>query len=138
MNVRHTDTDDTVVGWLAVGLRVVTVGALLPAGILKFLNYDSQANKFTELGVPQPELLLVVVGAVELLIAVALAVGVASRTAAALSVLVMLGAIWFVGVVPSNAIVLLASVGILALGPGYYAVWTPESELLGNVSISET
>lgn len=124
-------TGDGMIRWVPVALRAVVAVALLPAALVKFLDYGSRAARFADLGVPAADATVVVVGVVELAAALALVFGVASRAAALAVVAVMLGAVAFVGVVPSNAVVLLASLGVLALGPGRYAVWKLDSGLLG-------
>lgn len=132
MSVVRTATDDRISAWLPVGLRAVAVLALVPAGLMKFIDYGPQTARFVELGVPAADVMVVVVGLVELVAALGLAFGVASRSAAFVSVQVMLAAIFFVGVVPSNAIVLLTCLGIMVLGPGHYAVWDGEVDWLGG------
>lgn len=133
MNALGTATDHGVVPWLPVGLRAVAAAALLPAGLVKFLDYGARAATFAELGVPAPELLVLVVGAVELVAALALAFGVGSRLAGLAVVPVMLGAIATVGVVPSNAVVLVSCLGIVALGPGPYTLRDDQKGPLGRL-----
>lgn len=121
---------DDVSQWLPVVLRGVLAAALLPAALEKFVDYGPQAIMFAELGVPAADVTVLLVGVVELATALALAFGIASRVAALTVVPVMLVAIALVGVVPSNAVVLLASLGVVAVGPGRYAAWDPDPELL--------
>lgn len=131
-SLRASVTGDVVTQWLPVGLRAVAAVVLLPAGLVKIVRYGPQAARFAELGVPSPAATLVVVAVVELVTALALVFGAASRLAALVVVTLMVGTVAFVGVVPSNSVLLLASCGIVALGPGNYAVWTPGAELLGD------
>lgn len=130
--VRASVTGDGVTQWLPVVLRAVAATVLLPAALIKFVYYSQRAARFAELGVPAADVMVVFVGVVELVTALALVFGVLSRVAALGVVVVMLVAISFVGVVPSNAVVLLAALGVVALGPGKYAAWRPESDLFGQ------
>lgn len=117
---------DIVRGWLPVGLRALAVVMLLPAGAMKFLQYGARVAFFTHLGIPAASTMVVVVGVVELAAAVAFALGAASRLAALAVVPVMVTAMAVHAVAPSNVAVVLASVGIVALGPGRFAL-RPES-----------
>lgn len=119
--------------WVPLVLRATVVAMVLPAGLIKLVRYDARLAVFAELGVPVPELIVLIVGVVELLTAVAILLGVASRLAALVLVPVMVTAMWFAGVGPTNLVVLLASGGIVVLGPGRYAVWEPASGLLERI-----
>lgn len=127
--VGSTLTDDGS-QWLPVVLRGVAAVVLLPAALEKFLGYGTQSDVFVALGVPMADITVLVVGIVELVVGLALVFGVLSRLAAVTAVVVMVAAITFVGIVPSNAVVLLAGLGIIVLGPGRYTGWNPE--LLGS------
>lgn len=133
MSVGRTVVGEGVSQWLPVGFRAVAAAALFPAALVKFVDYGSQAAEFQELGVPAAAVMVVFVGITELVTALALAFGVASRAAAVVAVVVMAGAISFAGLVPSNAIVLFVCLGVVAFGPGRYTVWNPETELLGRI-----
>lgn len=115
-------------GWLPVGLRLVVALVVAPAGALKFLDYGSEVAAFASYGVPVAEWVVPVVGVVELVAAVAIALGVAPRVAALALVPVMVVAMALSAVVPSNAVVLLGCVGVVALGPGKFTVWEFGSE----------
>lgn len=127
-------TGDIPANWLPVGFRAVAVIPLLIAGSTKVLDHGSQAARFTELGVPMADVMVVLVGILELATACSLAIGVASRLAGLVAAQIMLAAIWFAGVVPSNAIVLLACFGIVVLGPGHYTAWNAETKVLEQQS----
>lgn len=111
--------------WLPLVFRATVVAMVLPAGLIKLVRYDARLAVFAELGVPAPELMVGFVGVVEVLTAVAILFGVATRLAALVVVPVMVTAMWFAGLVPTNLTVLVASAGIVALGPGRYALWEP-------------
>jgi len=114
--------------WLPVGLRSVVALVVAPAGALKYLDYGSEVAAFASYGVPATELVVPAVAVVELVAAIAIALGIAPRIAALALIPVMVAAMVLYAVVPSNSVVLLGCVGILALGPGKFAVWDPESE----------
>jgi uncharacterized membrane protein YphA (DoxX/SURF4 family) len=132
-SVRSAVTGDGVSQWLPVGLRVVAAAILMPAGLLKFVDFGPQATRFAAFGIPAAEVMVVFVGVLEVVTALALAFGAASRVAGLVVVPIMLATFPLVGAVPSNVAVLLASLGVVALGPGRYALWDPESELLGRL-----
>jgi putative oxidoreductase len=119
--------------WLPVCLRVVVVVLVVPAAALKFVDYGGQAAFFAEIGVPLPAVTVLVVGAVQLCVAAAVALGVASRLAALVMVPIMVTAMTLYAVVPSNAAVLLASLGVVALGPGKFALWDADETVLDYV-----
>jgi uncharacterized membrane protein YphA (DoxX/SURF4 family) len=118
--------DGGVRAWVPVCLRAVAVALVAPAAALKVVDYGGQASFFAEIGVPAPEITVLVVAAVQLLACTGIAVGVANRLAAFVLVPIMLTAMALYAVVPSNAAVLVASVGVVALGPGAYARWDPD------------
>jgi uncharacterized membrane protein YphA (DoxX/SURF4 family) len=121
--------------WLPVCLRAVVVALVVPAAALKVVDYGGQAAFFAEIGVPAPEVTVVVVAAVQLLACAGLAVGVASRLAALVLVPIMLVAMALYAVVPSNVTVLLASLGLVVLGPGTYSVWGPAETVLDRLPL---
>jgi len=120
-------------GWVPLVFRVTVVVMVFPAGLIKLLRYEARVAVFADMGVPAPELLVVLIGVVELLTALAILLGVASRLAALVVVTVMVSAMWFAGVVPTNLAVLLASGALVILGPGEYARWEPRSGFLDRL-----
>lgn len=116
--------------WFPVGFRAIAVAMLLPAAVLKFVNYESQAAFFAEIGVPAADVTVLLVGAIELLATFALAFGVAGRLAALVVVPIMVTAIVLDGVAPSNVTVLVANLAIIWLGSGTFALWEPQIPLL--------
>ncbi|SIR84077.1 putative oxidoreductase [Haladaptatus litoreus] len=115
--------------WLPLVLRVlIALLVALPAAG-KFLDYAGQVEFFTSLGIPAPELMVLVVGTVEAASAVMLLLGIAGRVAALALTSIMLVAIVTAGANPLNLTILLASLVVLALGTGPYSLWEPENRL---------
>lgn len=117
--------------WGPIPLRIFLVVLVVP-GSQKLLNYGSQVDFFAELGIPAPELLVPLVGVIELTAATLIAFGIAGRLGAALMVPVMLVAMATAEVNAFNTAVLVASLGILVVGTGRYSV-TTERELLDSI-----
>lgn len=118
------DSTDRAGDWLPVVLRTIVALILTPAAVLKFVDHGNEAAFFAELGIPAPELTVVVVGAIQLVAAVAIVVGFAGRVGALVVIPIMLSAIVLAGVTVTAVAVLLASVGIVVVGTGRYSVWT--------------
>ncbi len=118
---------DGVRRWLPLLLRVLVAALLVLPATGKFLDYGGQIEFFASLGIPAPEILVLVVGTVELASVVMLLLGIAGRVAALALVGVMLVAIVTAGANPLNLAILLGSLGILWLGTGPYSLWEPEN-----------
>ena len=118
--------------FLPVVLRAVVALAVAAPATAKFLDYQGQVDFFVSLGIPQPELTVLLVGLVEVAALVMLVLGIAGRVAAAALVVVMVVAIVTAGANPLNVVVLLGSLGIVALGTGPYSLWQPEDEVVGT------
>jgi len=117
--------------WGPIPLRLFLVVLVVP-GSQKLLSYGSQVDFFTELGIPAPEILVPVVGIIELTAAVLIVFGIAGRLGALVIVPVMLTAMATAEVNAFNTAVLLACLGILALGTGRYSL-KPDRELLESI-----
>lgn len=115
--------------WLPLLLRILIAAIVTLPAVGKFLDYSGQVEFFASLGIPAPEILVLVVGTVEVASVVMLLLGLAGRVAALALVGVMLVAVITAGANPLNLTVLLASVGILYLGTGPYSLWNPDSRL---------
>ncbi|WP_435157712.1 DoxX family protein [Haladaptatus sp. DFWS20] len=115
--------------WLPLLLRILVAAIVTLPAVGKFLDYGGQVEFFASLGIPAPEILVLVVGTIEAVSVLMLLLGIAGRVAALALVGVMLVAIITAGVNPLNLTVLLASVGILYLGTGPYSLWEPEDRL---------
>jgi len=122
---------DRLQEWGPIPLRVFLIVLVVP-GSQKLLNYGSQVDFFSELGIPAPELLVPLVGVIELTAATLIAFGIAGRLGAALMVPVMLVAMATAEINAFNTAVLVASLGILVLGTGRYSV-TTERELWDSI-----
>ncbi|WP_327053587.1 DoxX family protein [Halomicrococcus gelatinilyticus] len=118
--------------FLPLVLRAVVAIVVATPATGKFLDYRGQVDFFASLGLPAPELTVVLVGAVEVAALVMLVLGFAGRVAAAALAVVMVVAIATAGVNPLNVVVLLGSLGIVALGTGPYSLWQPEDDVVGT------
>lgn len=108
--------DRRVPTWLPTMLRVAVVGLVARPAASKFLSRSASVAFFTRLGVPNPELMVLVSGVVEVAAVALVLFGVAERLAAASLIPVMVVAIVYAGPSVSNVGVLLACVGLLAVG----------------------
>ena len=119
-----------VTKWLPVLARIVVVAAVAGPMSEKFLNYPGQVAFFTRLGIPQPGIMVIVSGLVELAAMIMLALGVAGRLAALMLLGNMGVAILTAGVNALSAIVIAGSALIALLGTGPYSLWQPEEAIL--------
>ena len=117
--------------WGPIPLRGFLVVLVVP-GSQKLLDYGSQVDFFAELGIPAPELLVPLVGVIELAAAVLIVCGIAGRIGATLMVPVMLVAMATAEVNAFNTAVLVSCLGILVLGTGRYSLKT-DRELLDSI-----
>lgn len=95
-------------------LRYAIAGMTVVPGLSKFLTYETSVAFFTQLGLPAPELLVPVVGAVEVTSVVLLLVDTWTRVAALSLLPVMLVAAATAGVTWQNVGVAAAALVLLA------------------------
>ncbi|WP_266080422.1 DoxX family protein [Haladaptatus caseinilyticus] len=114
--------------WLPLVLRILIAATLALPATGKFLDYGGQVEFFASLGIPAPGILVLLVGVAELASVIMLLFGIAGRVAALGLIGIMLVAIIIAGANPLNLTILLASVGILALGTGPYSLWELETK----------
>jgi uncharacterized membrane protein YphA (DoxX/SURF4 family) len=100
---------------LRLVLRVGIAGLLLGPGVSKFLTYQQSVQFFERLALPAPELLVPIVGGIELGAAALVLVDRAPRLAAVLVIPVMLVAIGTAGPSWQNLGVLTAALGLLGI-----------------------
>jgi putative oxidoreductase len=100
---------------LRLVLRVGIAGLLLGPGVSKFLTYWQSVQFFERLALPAPDLLVPIVGGVELGAAALVLFDRASRLAAVLVIPVMLVAIGTAGPSWQNFGVLTAALGLLGV-----------------------
>ncbi len=117
----------TTTEFIPVVLRAIVTVILTPFAVLKFADYSGQAAAFADYGIPAPEITVILVGAVQLLAAVLIALGAAGRVGALVMVPILVTAILTAGIYATNVTVLLGCVGIVLLGTGNYSVWNPET-----------
>ena len=96
-------------------LRVGIAGLLLGPGVSKFLTYRQSVQFFERLALPVPELLVPIVGGIELSAAALVLVDRAPRLAAVLVIPVMLVAIGTAGPSWQNLGVLTAALGLFGV-----------------------
>ncbi|MEY7848727.1 DoxX family protein [Natrarchaeobius sp. A-rgal3] len=125
--VQHVGTD-----WVPVVLRGLVALLLAPAAVLKFVDYSGQAALFAEYGIPAPETTVLLIGAIQLPLAILIALGIAGRLGALLVIPIMVTAMLTAGVEATNVVVLLGCIGIVLLGTGNYSLWEPEDELVNR------
>lgn len=112
--------------WLRThGRPVLQIGAaalLFGPGVSKFITYDQSVSFFTTLGLPAPELLVLVVGSMEIVAALSLFFDRVSWLGALLAIPIM--AVAMVTAAPSwqNIGVLLASALVIGTNPRVLAV----------------
>lgn len=115
------ETDDELSGpltTLRLALRVVIAGLLLGPGVSKFFTYGQSVQFFETLGLPVPAVLVLVVGAVEIGVAVVLLLDRAPRVAALPTVPVMTVAALTAGPTWQNLGVLVAAVVLVGIDTG--------------------
>lgn len=137
MSANHSHTG-WVTRWLPLVLRVLAVAIAAYPAVQKFLAYSSQVSQFAAWGVPWPAVAVPLSGIAELVAVVSLAFGIAGRLGAATLGFTMVVAIAAAGPNPFNVVVLLASVGICALGTGPYSYWTPSISDLPELTTRRT
>lgn len=113
---RQSTIDRHVPTWLPMVFRVAVVGLVARPAVSKFLTRSTSVAFFTQLGIPNPELMVLVSGAVEVAAVALVLFGVAERLAAASLIPVMAVAIVYAGPSVANVGVLLACVGLLVVG----------------------
>lgn len=115
-----------VPGWVPDILRYIVIGLVALPGVGKFLSYSQSVDFFVSLGIPAPEITVLLVGVIELGAAALLLVNV-GRWIAALALLpVMVVALVTAGDWQALA-VLLAVLGLLAVDLDLLVVRSDES-----------
>ena len=113
--------------WLLLPLRLLILWQLTVPAFSKFLQYESRVAHFQhDYGIPLPEVMVPVVGAVEVVYVIAVFFGIAGRVLSIPMMFIMLVAIATAGLEFSNLAVLLGSICILVLGTGPLSLWDPE------------
>lgn len=117
-------SDIDVPAWSPTVLRYVVIGLVAPPALGKFLTYHNSVALFATLGIPAPDVTVLLVGVVELGAVVLLLVDERRAGVALLLVPVMLVAIWTAGEWQAVA-VLVALAGLLAIDLDVLAVSPP-------------
>lgn len=100
--------------WLPDGLRYVIIGLVAPPAVGKFLTYAQSVAFFASLGIPSPELTVILVGIIELAAVVLLLIDVGRRSVGVSLLPVMLVAFWTTYDWQA-LVVLFAAIGLLAV-----------------------
>ncbi|MFO7322296.1 MAG: DoxX family protein [Chloroflexota bacterium] len=111
--------------WLPVILRAIAVVIIFPQMLNKFTNPELIAGYFQQLNIPAPEIMVYVVGIIELVAVISYALGAAGRWVAIIVIIEMVVAMLTAGPNQNNIIVFLCSVGIALLGTGALSLWKP-------------
>jgi len=112
-------------GWALTATRWASGAVFLAFGAGKFVNHASEASSFQAYGLPWPNLFTDMIGVLELVGGVMLAVGFATRAVAVLLAGDMIGAIVVSGLLRGETVsltlapaLLVAMVVLVLLGPG--------------------
>lgn len=109
--------------WLFTGVRLVLAALVAKPAVSKFLTYGNSVAFFDAIGMPFPELMVVLAGIIEVVAVVLLLVGLRVRLAALSLVPVMLVAILHVGPDWKNLSVLFGAVVLIVLSPSSSSFW---------------
>ncbi|RBI59727.1 DoxX family protein [halophilic archaeon] len=128
---RIQSMQQSVPGWIHVGLRLFLVALVGKPALSKVVTYGNSVAFFDAIGMPASALLVIIAGLVEVGAVVLLLVGIGERLAAVSLIPVMLVAILYVGPDWKNLIVLIGAVSLLVLKTDFDIVWWPVDRLLG-------
>jgi uncharacterized membrane protein YphA (DoxX/SURF4 family) len=123
---------EAVCRWLPLFFRAVVLAVVAPAAAQKAVDYGGQVAFFESLGVPASAAMVAVVGAMEAVTAVLIAVGTFGRLAGLVLAVVMVSAAALGGPNASNLSALAAALGVAALGTGAFSLGPTTAELLGR------
>lgn len=129
---KEASVGSSILRWLPIPTRIIVVLLLAPSALSKFVDYPASVEYFAGLGIPAPEIMVLVVGAFEAVAVVALSLGVAGRIACVPLLAIMVVAMTTAGIVPSNVAALVGALGITLLGTGPYSVYKPEDRLMSS------
>ncbi|ADB62871.1 DoxX family protein (plasmid) [Haloterrigena turkmenica DSM 5511] len=117
--------------WIHSGLRLVLVALVAKPALSKFVTHENSVSFFDAVGIPSPQLMVIIAGIIEVGAVFLLLAGVGERLAAVSLILVMLVAILYVGPDWKNLSVLFGALTLLVLKTDMDAVWQPANRLLG-------
>jgi uncharacterized membrane protein YphA (DoxX/SURF4 family) len=123
---------EAVCRWLPLFFRAVVLAVVAPAAAQKAVDYGGQVAFFESLGVPASAAMVAVVGAMEAVTAVLIAVGTFGRLAGLVLAVVMVSAAALGGPNAFNLSALAAALGVAALGTGAFSLGPTTAELLGR------
>ncbi|WP_222913713.1 DoxX family protein [Natrinema sp. SYSU A 869] len=117
--------------WVHIGLRLVLVALVAKPALSKFVTHENSVSFFDAVGIPAPQLMVIIAGIIEVGAVFLLLAGVGKRLAAVSLIPVMLVAILYVGPDWKNLSVLFGALAFLVLKTDVGAVWQPADRLLG-------
>ena len=117
--------------WVHIGLRLVLIALVAKPALSKFVTHENSVTFFDAIGMPAPQLMVIIAGIIEVGAVFLLLVGVGERLAAASLIPVMLVAILYVGPDWKNLSVLFGALALLVLHTEVDAVWRPADRLRG-------
>lgn len=110
--------------------RGLCVAIVSGPALQKFLDYHGQTAFFREIGVSSPEVMVLVVGVVELTTLLLILLGIAGRIAALSLMFVMGAAMLYAELNWGNGVTLVSAIGLVILGSGRFSLWAPEETFL--------
>lgn len=110
-------------------LRIGIAGLMLGPGVSKFLTYKQSIRFFRTLALPVPEIMVLVVGTVEIVVAVLLLFDRAPRASAVTAVPVMIVAIVTAGPTWQNLGVLIAALLLIGIDTTFRGIVLSESTM---------
>ncbi|MFC6763862.1 DoxX family protein [Natrinema soli] len=117
--------------WVHIGLRLVLVALVAKPALSKFVTHGNSVSFFDAIGMPAPQLMVILAGIIEVGAVLLLLAGVGERLAAVSLIPVMLVAILYVGPDWKNLSVLFGAFAFLVLTTDVDAVRQPVDRLLG-------
>lgn len=117
--------------WVHIGLRLVLVALVTKPALSKFVTHENSVTFFDAIGMPAPQLMVIITGIIEVGAVLLLLVGVGERLAAVSLIPVMFVAILYVGPDWKNLSVLFGALALLVLQTEVDTVWRPADRLRG-------
>lgn len=119
-----------IFSWLPLAFRILVVVLMIGSLSKRFLDYPAQVTYYTSLGMPLPEVSIIILGLLEAAVMILIALGVGGR-ALAIVALCLLGINQiFTPLAPVQVLLAVLHTSIMYLGTGVYSLWTPEDRII--------